>query len=54
MFKKLFLAIFLVFFIFTPKAFTTDEFATSYDVVYDVGSDGATSLAPERCNQVQS
>lgn len=44
MFKKIFLAVFLLLFIFTPKAYATDEFGTSYDVIYDVGEDGITTV----------
>ena len=45
MFRKIFLAVFLFLILFfVPKAFADEEFATSYDVVYDVGSDGITTV----------
>src|SRR3990167_8118671 len=44
MLKRIFLAIFLVIFIFTPKVFAAEEFSTSYDVIYDVGLDGITTV----------
>lgn len=45
MFRKILLAIFLFFALFfAPKTYAADEFATSYDVVYDVGGDGITTV----------
>lgn len=45
MFRKIFLAFFLFFALFfVPKAHAAEEFATSYDVVYDVGLDGITTV----------
>ncbi|MDO8618577.1 MAG: transglutaminase domain-containing protein [Candidatus Daviesbacteria bacterium] len=42
MLKKVFTAILLFFLIFVPKAYAAEDFATSYDVVYDIGEDGVT------------
>ncbi|MBI3103739.1 transglutaminase domain-containing protein [Candidatus Daviesbacteria bacterium] len=50
MFKKLFLAVLLFLFSLIPNPYTlkpvfaAEEFATSYDVVYDVGLDGVTTV----------
>lgn len=41
--KKFLLFIFLSFF-FVPKVFAADEFATTYDVVYDVNNSGVTTI----------
>lgn len=43
--KRVFLAIFLLaIFILVPKAFAAEEFATSYDVLYDVDESGITTV----------
>jgi len=42
--KILLVFIFLLAFVVAQKAYAADEFATSYDVVYDVGSDGVSSV----------
>lgn len=42
MIKKLFVVFLFLFFV--PKAYAAEEFATSYDVVYDVGLDGVTTV----------
>ena len=45
MIKKVFLAIFfLVIFTLVPSAYAADEFATSYDVLYDVSESGVTTV----------
>lgn len=43
--KKIFLTTFILIVLFlVPTAYAADEFATSYDVVYDVGLDGVTTV----------
>ncbi|QQG43348.1 MAG: transglutaminase domain-containing protein [Candidatus Daviesbacteria bacterium] len=45
MLKKFFVAIFLTLTVLiVPKAFAAEEFATTYDVTYDVGTDGVTTV----------
>lgn len=45
MVKRVFIAIFfLVIFTFVPQASASDEFATSYDVLYDVSESGITTV----------
>lgn len=45
MLRKIFLVVFLFFsFIFTPRAFAAAEFATSYDVTYDIDLNGITQV----------
>lgn len=43
--KTIFAAIFFVLFVLFPAPiFAADEFATSYDVIYDIGDDGVTTV----------
>lgn len=45
MIRRVVLVLGLIFtFVFAPKAFADEEFTTSYDVVYDVGLDGVTTV----------
>lgn len=45
MIKKVFLSVcFLVLFTFVPRAYAASEFATSYDVLYDVSESGVTTV----------
>ena len=46
MFKKIFVVFLFLFLVpgFKFQVFATDEFGTSYDVVYDVGEDGVTTV----------
>lgn len=45
MLRKILAVVFLVIFlIFSPKAFAAEEFATSYNVAYDVAEDGVTTV----------
>lgn len=43
MLKKIFLAIFFLLF-FVPKVYAAEEFASSYDVAYDIDSSGITTV----------
>lgn len=45
MIKKIILLLFAIFiFTWVPKAFAVNEFATSYDIVYDIGENGITTV----------
>jgi len=42
--KFLFIILFVLFFAIAPKVLAQEEFSTSYDTTYDVGSDGITAV----------
>lgn len=44
MIKKVLVFLILSFFLFLPKAYAAGEFATSYNVVYDIGLDGVATV----------